>query len=1167
MMAQAGSDTMTAIWSTAKDTVKTLGLARLTKGVGTAIHATMGEIAESSAAPILRVYGYEHTCQGRVTFPVKVLSESQLALRTYTFDDTRTAITSADLRQQVYSLAMVFSQTALPAGSAFYEDGYADIRVAVPIPTKAPRCPAFTYHKIGEAPPSSRQAPGLNITNAFTLDSDDEEELYPFVARPRGRPSVVDQLKTAMGSACTGFCPAFGASARHIASQTVGAGRLRVVHCRVPISIHCKLLKLAQSTVYGTEKRVPAYLFGKPATLVAAYVEDLRDRKLPLPTVGEEAVMVQIVMTALMAMIVESSLHGVSVYELLHVESHTPYVKTGESGAGLSDVIDQHNSLMREKYGDMELALPLRPATDVNGELPLEGLVVALDEHELCVWTERAHQQQAGAVVTGPNLFGKAPPLDTKHPVSMVSGVVRHFCNVTVSLDAGGRSGEARYDFTLRKGPRSMDLTQLQGVLMDLAELQIEAGAWCTLDGLVNLVIGDNGPGSMSQEAFEEALRMDGIRNLGEDPVSTFMGNCFNKAGEDGERARFVTMPGVAGREALHQARTAPVIKSFEEVHKSAFNHCHIKGLNDAAKRADFGEMLANCPKDWVALSYDKKANDRCWTEGHWAAMCEYYHKCAVAFWWGDFVALFNLTVGELEHHTELRLKHLFGVFIFKVYMILLLSGIGPTSAFNRTMSEAEEGLIVRTIWGETAYHKWLEQRRNAPVAKNTYWDTAEWKYAVKRTHRFGPDNNVCAKNEGDDKTLLARLTIQGEKEGTTVKVTPDELNEMIVSVAGELAGFAYELARVPNQANNCGRKAILEFCSGVIGISRDAKPETAVAYIVPKPLKALGKVAWSATTAVNFDTDPISGLRTGVVRDSTYHRFCATRFFSIAIGNADSPGVGKVLHNCGEMHWRAYIDMTGEAPRQARTLYDRRAPEARKLEEWEDSTFEGLNDLRLASASKTIERVFEPEDCYVAAVAWQMDLPALANKPMEQLIASLLTFDESAVMWMPSMEDINRPERFYEAMELGILGPELIKRTDSKYRALIAALEKPVESPEEVVDRVKAFLRPITKQKTVVSALEEAPTASGPTGTDKPATAPVEPTESGKPGWTEVKSKRTLKAEKPSAPAKGKGKQPKGEGKGSKGGKSAGKSTIAAGGKGKQRANGHPRAAGKGSK
>jgi hypothetical protein len=59
-------------------------------------------------------------------------------------------------------------------------------------------------------------------------------------------------------------------------------------------------------------------------------------------------------------------------------------------------------------------------------------------------------------------------------------------------------------------------------------------------------------------------------------------------------------------------------MKALEEIFNHALNHTHVKGLDEHAKRATFGEFLAETPKSFTALRFDKKANDRTWTSYHW---------------------------------------------------------------------------------------------------------------------------------------------------------------------------------------------------------------------------------------------------------------------------------------------------------------------------------------------------------------------------------------------------------------------------------------------------------------------------------------------------------------------------------------------------------------------
>jgi hypothetical protein len=216
---------------------------------------------------------------------------------------------------------------------------------------------------------------------------------------------------------------------------------------------------------------------------------------------------------------------------------------------------------------------------------------------------------------------------------------------------------------------------------------------------------------------------------------------------------------------------------------------------------------------------------------------------------------------------------------------------------------------------------------------------------------------------------------------------------------------------------------------------------------------------------------------------------------WSIAQLNRDSPGVGKLMYQVGDLHYKEILMRMGtKDAMECKTVYDSRSPEARDIEEVAVSVAKTLGELRSTTQDLVMHTV-EPRDCYVAAAAWQMSLPKLAHVSMPSIVASLIQFDTSALELDLDMDCLSDPISVYRGLSLGCLALPLLERVDYDYRRLLKNIVQDAPPPEELIREVKEALAPITKgnkskaagradEKDIVSpANESAPT----TGSEKP--------------------------------------------------------------------------------
>ena len=304
----------------------------------------------------------------------------------------------------------------------------------------------------------------------------------------------------------------------------------------------------------------------------------------------------------------------------------------------------------------------------------------------------------------------------------MVSAYTRHICDMDVKLKTSEDATQS-FTFKLRKFANEPDFSMLESVMRDFAEQDREAYTQLKESGIVAPIL--QGPGSMTDTVFFDELQDAQHAH----DSRTLIASLFNKAGENGDWARFITMPDIRGSEKAHQARASSVIHVLKAVHKHLRHHRNVKGLSENMKRVAFGEFLANTPKDYMIFGSDKKSNDRCWTAAHWTMFCEDVERVI-----GDDFYVFTKTyfLAGGEELDTIVLKQKFVTFIVEMCMLYFMSGINPTAFGNRIMSEAEEGTICRSIYGEEAYQKWLEDRKEPKDSERLEW-LSNWKYGKQQ--------------------------------------------------------------------------------------------------------------------------------------------------------------------------------------------------------------------------------------------------------------------------------------------------------------------------------------------------------------------------------------------------------------------------------------------------
>jgi hypothetical protein len=723
------------------------------------------------------------------------------------------------------------------------------------------------------------------------------------------------------------------------------------------------------------------------------------------------------------------------------------------------------NALMNLGFGEDTHALPARPAVEFTGERPSTGLSFIEDADEVNAYlAKEALDRVVGAVVTGPN-FGKSFPLNPKDVLSMASAYTRHFCDVTKKLDAGiGPCGQhVEYEFVLHRDLPSSDLIMLEQVWADMAKRDRNIVEHCLKAGYCTPAFdGSAKPHKMSVETFLEGdISSHIVEAMGLNVDKPFTGSLFNKSGEDGDRARFISNPGRLGTEVQHVARMSPLVKFLEDCFKRYQSHSHIKGLDEDAKREAMADFLGSVPKGYGVFSFDKSANDRTWTARHWRMFCSYMDEvCGGLF--GLWCQTHVLNFQELDAGTRLKMRHKFGVFIMESFLMYLLSGVVPTSLGNRKMSEAEVGVFLKATFGEDAYRAWLDYSdptKNVPLPSRRPYFLTKWEHGV-RTVWDMKKLQACSNDEGDDKTMAVNLTV-GDK---TYKY--DEMLHHIVTTAADKCGAAYVVAKKPRKMENVGYRSIIEYCSAVIGV--DTENLSLPATIVPLPHKALLKCAWSVTHIVKMSKDGY-GNNVGAVYDQTFATYAATKFLALARVNFQSLGVRWIFRGMARYHFEKLAKMIGvnkaflTAP-----LWGDRDPEARGIEEYASTAFTTLAQA-FADVDAALESVALTKGLlHVNASAWLMDFDRLdaAGKTITEVAAALIGFDESARTLEINDVTAKQALALITDLDLGILKPVLLRALTTGNYKIIEDVKHFDRTPEESMEIARSVLEPKSAAK-----------------------------------------------------------------------------------------------------
>jgi hypothetical protein len=691
------------------------------------------------------------------------------------------------------------------------------------------------------------------------------------------------------------------------------------------------------------------------------------------------------------------------------------------SGDGATEKLEKSIAALQRAQGTTVGLIPCLPATEFGGTA-YEAMTVTMtdDQHEeLLKQHLRAEDGTTqNAFYCGPNITGARPPLDTKHPETWASAYTRHFCRVSKEIPL----------------PNGEKLK----VVHDKAELQAkklsghESRVWDDLIGdhaqlfqewlqkpLNRVCIQCEGrPHSMDQDTYD-ALRaeIDWDEDFGE--RSILRAAVFCKSGENSERARFITMPGVNQEDAKkHQSACSAITQILEKFHTDQFGFRNFKGCTLTGKALKVARFIAHTPDDCVSIGYDKGANDATWTHRKWAKYEEYSMRMAEvltdAYFDDNTPAMFT---ADAKHAKSVEWRGIYLTVAANIQYFYLMSGVGPTSISNRMGGDVSIGAGILQGYGEESYDKWREWAKGVDAEPVHEFDHEIYPHLnvgidVKEHHTDG----FAHINEGDD----TQVRIPRRK-GETNSEAVTHFTKSITAATREV----WEPAFVDQKHLDAhgGPRSCVEITSMVVAQVTHEDGRCEFAH-VPKPIKRLDKMAWTLSAALRVVETPAGKVG---VADSTYYRLNATRCLSMCTEMRFALFTRYVIYRTANYHLqklRALARESGKDRALDKPLYNDRTLEARNMPE-----ATGFIGDSIEQAYEKIGAVFARTDvttkaCLEAnANAWGMACPRVMSDG-KKLRDTLLQLDQVAQCVEINDELVYDPVQYLTMFDLGPLEP-----------------------------------------------------------------------------------------------------------------------------------------------
>jgi len=846
----------------------------------------------------------------------------------------------------------------------------------------------------------------------------------------------------------------------HIANPS-GARDLYVIDVIIPTELLTTCMETAD-TLIGDEKPAKNLHLQKSQRKLRR----LLSNKVDQPTFNYLETITHLV---IMALLLDSGETGKNHCDILAYSGEQPLFKDYFANTHLEEAIEDLDKAKKEAGHPVEGIVLAIPAPEIAGSLS-EKIVMyetaAFGDYEL---TEV--KQTVGAVPVGVDLFGKPPPNDHKNPLSFISAVYRHLGDSDTTVAAGT---PFEYVIHLDRSVKSALTESHDRVWEDMISDHCQDFTTLLTSNESRFdydFLHDGKPGSYCREDYEACLEEqiaderfytcdNALCDLLSHSKATSehmqqlkaSGSC--KKGEDSSRARAVITPGVNGSEGLHQARMSPMIRALEALHAILYNHSNIKGMNEETKRIRFADFLRAVPKGAIVFGTDKSKNDACFREAVWKKCVKYLAKM------NDIFEEQVITRSYVYSPNEATADQSFpkGTLDLKYWIIkltpllaILLSGIGPTSFFNRLESTVENGATVLEVYGEGAYQKWRIAERRAVASTHPAWtlhplphvaEFVEWQPLAP--HMVTDTSVKCDKledaqiesyhmglNEGDDQV---HAIIPSKTDGWADLSIKDTIMRYS-SVMSKTTNFIFEPAPTADELDMVGRNSVFEMLSAWVALPTGRADLCEVAVIVPKVLKAIRKLAHCTICSLHTIIYDANGEPADVARDVIFWSLALTKYYTIAIINHESLGVRGLFLAHGDYAYKQLEHLLGtNGAYIASTVYGDRDPEKRHIEEASSTTFATCGEAR-DRAHERIANVNRGRVTRVCCAAWRSELPALATEPKEKVIAALLAFDTISLSIEITDQHVSDPMLLWQELDIGCLLHPLVMHATGNHK------------------------------------------------------------------------------------------------------------------------------------
>jgi hypothetical protein len=419
--------------------------------------------------------------------------------------------------------------------------------------------------------------------------------------------------------------------------------------------------------------------------------------------------------------------------------------------------------------------------------------------------------------------------------------------------------------------------------------------------------------------------------------------------------------------------------------------------------------------------------------------------------------------------------------------LAILLSGIGPTSFFNRLESTVENGATVLDVQGKEAYQKWRIAERRAVASKHPAWSrhplphVAEYVEWAPLSPQMVTDTSIkCDKleegqiishhmglNEGDDQAHA--IIPPKNAEWKDLSIT-DTVWKYTASLS-EATGFIFDAAPTIDEMDMVGRNAIFEMLSAWVALPFGKADAYEVAIIVPKVLKALRKM--STCTISSQHTIIYSCGCTGracnckeggepldVVRDDIFWCLALVKFYALAIINKESLGIRGLFLAHGDYCYHMLEQLAGkQAAYSHETIYGDREPEKKQLEEASSTTF-GFCGVMREQAHETLANVKKDRVSRICCSVWRTELPDLAKEKKEKVLAALLEFDSITLSLEITDQQIIDPMLLWQELDIGCLLEPLVMHATGNHKNVSAMFRssKLLADSEETVQLARNY-------------------------------------------------------------------------------------------------------------